>query len=72
LHNKCETNSNSIKLGQITNFKHQIPNKSQIPIFNDQNTFPPSEEDGDFVLGPAKESQFTDLKLCSLGNPGGL
>jgi hypothetical protein len=24
-------------VSKITNSKHQIPNKSQIPIFNDQN-----------------------------------
>ncbi len=24
---------------EITNYKHQIPNKSQISIFNDQNRF---------------------------------
>jgi hypothetical protein len=62
--------NSSIK--QITNYKHQIPNKSQIPISNDQNTLLPSERDGDFVLGATIESQFTDLKLCRLDNLGGL
>jgi hypothetical protein len=34
--NKGETNSDRIKLDKITNFKHQITNKSQIPISKSQ------------------------------------
>jgi hypothetical protein len=30
---------------EISNPKHQITNKSQIPIFNDQNSFGPPETD---------------------------
>ncbi len=57
---------------QITNYKHQIPNKSQITNSNDQNTLPPSKGGGDFVLGATIESQFTAIKLCRLDNIGGL
>jgi len=67
---KCVTYQNIKEIEQIPNYKHQIPNKSQIPISNDQNTRSSSEGDGDFVLGSAIESQFTALNYFCLDKLG--